>query len=290
MAETSTKPYLIRAIHEWCSDNGFTPYIAVAVDSRTRVPREFVRNGEIVLNVSMMATHRLKLGNDFIEFQARFGGTPRELSIPVENVSAIYARENGHGMAFEVPKAAAVIEDDAPEDSPAGEVEADSPSTKDRPATRSRGPTLVPPAAAADDGSAETSVEGTASASSSSSASGSTDRTVAGEGSDGSAGPERNARGGRPLRSAGGRNDGRTGGRGEGGAKPEGTGKAEGAGKPPGSQRTPRGKQVLAVVPDNSDPKPPPAAPASTSRGDDEPPDPDDNPPRQSPPRLTRIK
>ena len=63
MAETSTKPYLIRAIHEWCSDNGFTPYIAVAVDSRTRVPREFVRNGEIVLNVSMMATHRLKLAH-----------------------------------------------------------------------------------------------------------------------------------------------------------------------------------------------------------------------------------
>lgn len=282
MAETSTKPYLIRAIHEWCSDNGFTPYIAVAVDARTRVPREFVRNGEIVLNVSMMATHRLKLGNDFIEFQARFGGTPRELSIPVENVSAIYARENGHGMAFEVPKAAAVIEADAPEDSPAGEVEDDSRLTEDRPASRSRGPTLVPTAPAADGGPAESSVEEAASADGSSSASGSTDRTA--EGSDSSAGPERSARSGRPLRSAGGRGDGRTGGRSEGGAK------AEGAGKPPGSQRTSRGKQVLAVVPDNSDPKPPPAAPASTSRGDDEPPDPDDNPPRQSPPRLTRIK
>jgi stringent starvation protein B len=110
--ETSTKPYLIRAIHEWCSDNGYTPYLAVAVDERTQVPREFVRNGEIVLNVSSAATNRLSLGNDLISFQARFGGAPRELSIPVENVTAIYARENGHGMAFDVPKALALVEDD----------------------------------------------------------------------------------------------------------------------------------------------------------------------------------
>ncbi len=110
MAETSTKPYLIRAIYEWCNDNGFTPYLAVAVDERTQVPREYVKGGEIVLNVSPMATNRLSLGNDLIAFQARFGGVARELSIPVENVSAIYARENGHGMAFDVPKAAAVVE------------------------------------------------------------------------------------------------------------------------------------------------------------------------------------
>jgi stringent starvation protein B len=110
MAETSTKPYLIRAIYEWCNDNGFTPYLAVAVDERTQVPREHVKAGEIVLNVSPMATNRLSLGNDLIAFQARFGGVARELSIPVENVSAIYARENGHGMAFDVPKAAAVAD------------------------------------------------------------------------------------------------------------------------------------------------------------------------------------
>ena len=108
MAETSTKPYLIRAIYEWCNDNGYTPYLAVAVDERTQVPREHVKAGEIVLNVSPMATNRLALGNDLISFQARFGGVARELSIPVENVSAIYARENGHGMAFDVPKALAV--------------------------------------------------------------------------------------------------------------------------------------------------------------------------------------
>ncbi|MFZ4758119.1 MAG: ClpXP protease specificity-enhancing factor [Burkholderiaceae bacterium] len=110
MAETSTKPYLIRAIYEWCNDNGFTPYLAVAVDERTQVPREYVKGGEIVLNVSPMATNRLSLGNELIAFQARFGGVARELSIPVENVSAIYARENGHGMAFDVPKALAVTD------------------------------------------------------------------------------------------------------------------------------------------------------------------------------------
>ena len=108
MAESSTKPYLIRAIYEWCNDNGFTPYLAVAVDERTQVPREHVKGGEIVLNVSPMATARLSLGNELISFQARFGGVARELSIPVDNVSAIYARENGHGMAFDVPKAPAV--------------------------------------------------------------------------------------------------------------------------------------------------------------------------------------
>jgi stringent starvation protein B len=105
MSEASTKPYLIRAIHEWCSDSGFTPYLSVAVDDTTQVPREFVRAGEIVLNVSIEATNRLKLGNDFVEFQARFNGQARDIMIPIANVSAIYARENGHGMSFEVAKA-----------------------------------------------------------------------------------------------------------------------------------------------------------------------------------------
>jgi stringent starvation protein B len=98
----STKPYLLRAIWEWCCDNGFTPYIAVAVDERTRVPREFVRDGQIVLNVGAEATNKLQMGNEFIEFQARFGGLARELSVPIDRVAAIYARENGAGMAFEI--------------------------------------------------------------------------------------------------------------------------------------------------------------------------------------------
>jgi len=98
----STKPYLLRAIWEWCCDNGFTPHITVEVDERTRVPREFVRGGQIVLNLGPTATSKLQIGNDFIDFQARFNGVARELSVPVERVSAIYARENGAGMAFEV--------------------------------------------------------------------------------------------------------------------------------------------------------------------------------------------
>ena len=98
----STKPYLLRAIWEWCCDNGFTPYIAVQVDSRTRVPREFIRDGQIVLNIGPDASNKLVIGNDFIEFQARFGGVARELSVPVEQVTAIYSRENGAGMAFEI--------------------------------------------------------------------------------------------------------------------------------------------------------------------------------------------
>ncbi len=102
MNEISTKPYLLRALYEWCTDNGFTPYIVVSVDARARVPMEFVKNGEIVLNISFDATGNLKMDNDMISFKARFGGIAREIEIPVDNVSAIYARENGQGMAFEV--------------------------------------------------------------------------------------------------------------------------------------------------------------------------------------------
>ncbi len=104
MADVSTKPYLIRAIHEWCSDSGLTPYIAVLADSGVNVPQEFVKNGEIVLNISPLATNRLKLGNEVIEFQARFGGVAREVIVPVDKVIAVYARESGQGMAFDVPR------------------------------------------------------------------------------------------------------------------------------------------------------------------------------------------
>jgi len=103
----STRAYLIRALHEWCVDNGFSPYIAVHVDATVKVPMEFVKNGEIVLNVGMDATSALRLGNDFIEFKARFGGVAREIIVPVSHVIAIYARENGQGMAFPAPQAGA---------------------------------------------------------------------------------------------------------------------------------------------------------------------------------------
>ena len=124
----STRPYLIRALYEWCSENGFTPYVAVKVDNSVQVPREYVQGGEIVLNVSMDATSSLKLGNEFIEFKARFGGKPRDIMVPIHRVMAIYARENGQGMAFPVsdeemplPALAAVdvkAGSDQPEDNP----------------------------------------------------------------------------------------------------------------------------------------------------------------------------
>jgi len=96
----STKPYLIRALHEWCSDNSFTPFIAVFVDGRVEVPMEFVKNDEIVLNLSSEACHQLDLGNEWVSFQARFGGVPKRVMVPVTHILAIYARENGQGMSF----------------------------------------------------------------------------------------------------------------------------------------------------------------------------------------------
>jgi stringent starvation protein B len=98
----STRPYLIRALYEWCTDNGFTPFIAVQVDESVRVPQEYVKDGEIVLNVSFDATSALQLGNEYIEFKGRFGGVARDILVPVHRVLAIYARENGQGMAFPV--------------------------------------------------------------------------------------------------------------------------------------------------------------------------------------------
>ena len=101
MPDISTKPYMLRAIYEWCTDSGYTPYLAVKVDASTTVPMEYVKKGEIVLNISFGATSGLKMDNDSIRFHARFGGVSREIYVPVSNVMAIYANENGQGMAFE---------------------------------------------------------------------------------------------------------------------------------------------------------------------------------------------
>lgn len=97
---TSTRPYLIRAIHEWCCDNGYTPHITVSVNRSVQVPLEYVKDGEIVLNVGLTATTGLQLGNDYISFKARFAGVARDIMVPVDQVVAIFARENGQGMAF----------------------------------------------------------------------------------------------------------------------------------------------------------------------------------------------
>ncbi|MGZ3183257.1 MAG: ClpXP protease specificity-enhancing factor [Telluria sp.] len=114
MPEISTKPYMLRAIYEWCTDSGYTPYLAVKVDAATTVPMEYVKKGEIVLNISFGATSGLKMDNDAITFHARFAGVSRELYVPVQNVLAIYANENGQGMAFEVTKTAAEMAPAAP--------------------------------------------------------------------------------------------------------------------------------------------------------------------------------
>jgi len=117
---SSTRPYLIRALYEWCTDNGLTPYVAVSVDETVRVPREYVKNNEIVLNISFDATSSLKLGNEFIEFKARFAGSAREIIVPITHVIAIYARENGQGMAFPMssPVSTAGPADAAPPENP----------------------------------------------------------------------------------------------------------------------------------------------------------------------------
>jgi stringent starvation protein B len=99
----STRPYLVRALHEWCTDNGFTAYVTVSVDDSVQAPREYVNNGEIVLNVSFDATSGLQLSNEFIQFKARFGGVARDIVVPMGRIMAIYARENGQGMAFPAP-------------------------------------------------------------------------------------------------------------------------------------------------------------------------------------------
>ncbi len=115
---TSTRPYLIRALHEWCIDNGFTPLITVLVDANTQVPKEHVKDKEIVLNLSFDATSGLKLGNDYIEFKARFSGVARDIIVPVNRIIAIYARENSQGMAFpNIAALDAVIDADTSADS-----------------------------------------------------------------------------------------------------------------------------------------------------------------------------
>ena len=133
LESTSPRPYLIRALYEWCTDNGFTPYVAVLVDETVQVPREYVKNGEIVLNISYDATSSLKLGNEFIEFKARFAGTAREIMVPVNRVIAIYARENGQGMAFPVSAPQGAMggpTDEAPARSPLASVPAEPAEAK----------------------------------------------------------------------------------------------------------------------------------------------------------------
>ena len=105
MSGTSTKPYILRALYEWASDNGYTPYIAVWVDEHTTVPRQYVKNNEIVLNIGQSASHNLNIDNQWLSFSARFAGVAHDVWVPVGNVLSIFARETGQGMGFELEKA-----------------------------------------------------------------------------------------------------------------------------------------------------------------------------------------
>src|SRR5262252_6545757 len=142
-AGTSTRPYLIRALHDWCTDNGFTPYLAVYVDAQVQVPTEYVKNNEIVLNVGFEATSALKLGNEAIEFKARFGGASRDIVVPVDHVIAIYARENGQGMAFPMPAEAGTVSAGPPPAAPAPA--APAPKTTPLALTHAGAPAQPPP-------------------------------------------------------------------------------------------------------------------------------------------------
>lgn len=130
MSELSTKPYLIRAIYEWCTDSGLTPHLVVAVGKHTRVPMEFAKDGQIVLNVSQGATRNILIGNDLIQFSARFNGASRDIEVPIDAVVSIYARENAQGLSFEVEEGRGVhvAEDEVPLDGAAS-----SPSPDDEP-------------------------------------------------------------------------------------------------------------------------------------------------------------
>ena len=132
MYDSSTKPYLIRAIYEWCVDQSFTPYVAVQVDGQTKVPVEFIKDGQIVLNVSYTATRQLKIGNEFINFSARFNGTSRELEIPIPAVIGIFAKENGQGMFFQATEEITASAEVHPAEVPSGSPETPPPGKPPR--------------------------------------------------------------------------------------------------------------------------------------------------------------
>jgi stringent starvation protein B len=142
MAESSTKPYMIRALHEWCTDNGYTPHIVVRVDGNTLVPPAHIRDGQITLNIGSLATNRLVLGNEAIEFQARFNGATENLYVPVIAVTAIYARETGAGMGFEVEQSTG-LSAQAPASSQASAAEPIKPSDASTPTPDPKKPRLT---------------------------------------------------------------------------------------------------------------------------------------------------
>ena len=136
MSDISTKPYLIRAIYDWCTDNNYTPYLAVRVDKNTQVPAGYVKDGEIILNISMDAVHNLQMGNEDIRCNGRFGGVAHQLIVPVAAVIGIFAKESGQGLVFQGQEP--VTSEAAPAAGPAGDEppEPPAPATPGRPHLR----------------------------------------------------------------------------------------------------------------------------------------------------------
>lgn len=139
----STKPYLVRALHQWCTDQDYVPYIRVWVNEYADVPGEYVENNEIVLNISYNATRELTIHNDFISFDARFGGVSRKIWLPMGNVISIFSRETGEGMEFDVELTEAkhfprpvVVVPEVTEDTEVAPTQPDDPNGKPRPSGR----------------------------------------------------------------------------------------------------------------------------------------------------------
>lgn len=140
-AMTSNQPYLLRAFYEWIVDNDLTPYIVVdATRPMVEVPQEFVKDGQIVLNISPSACVNFMLNNDGLSFQARFGGQPRRLSMPCHAIMAIYARENGAGTVFATEEDMQALEQEQGHETSS----APSPAPVDE-ATQDNGDAPVPP-------------------------------------------------------------------------------------------------------------------------------------------------
>ena len=118
MSGFSTKPYLIRAIYDWCSDSTLTPYLAVKVDDQTRVPKAYIKDGEIVINLSMDAVRNLHIGNDEITCGGRFGGVSHGLVVPITAVIGIFAKETGQGLVFQGNHSVPTLPTDSEPDKP----------------------------------------------------------------------------------------------------------------------------------------------------------------------------
>ncbi|QIR13623.1 ClpXP protease specificity-enhancing factor [Shewanella aestuarii] len=129
---TPNRPYLLRAYYEWLMDNHFTPHVVVdAFVKGTQVPQQFVKDGQIVLNIATGAVVNLQMNNDAVEFSARFGGVPQQVYLPMASIIAIYARENGAGTVFDMEDAYAIDDEDTDVFSPSlASVDSQSNETK----------------------------------------------------------------------------------------------------------------------------------------------------------------